>query len=213
MNSGTRRPLTREEKKTCENLKRVWTVKKRELDLTQVRICEKLGITQAAFSQFINGLIPIPTKTLMAIALALKISVKDISPELGKRLEVLQAFSPEKRTLPVLFSLNDTPHPAMGTVPINNKYSKNSAPYLVFVDQEIGKNLYTGDYFIVDGLRPPRIQHNVFVHLFDNTKYIGKLLEITEFTVTLKTLDTQKTLVIDNSLINIMHDAPGVHRA
>lgn len=76
-----RRPLTEQEIFWKDNLKRIWTEKKKSLGLTQDKLAELCGWkTQGAVSNYMNGRMALNTDAKLKFAKALEVPVSDIDP-------------------------------------------------------------------------------------------------------------------------------------
>jgi len=65
-----------------ENLKREWQHRKKLLKLTQTKAAAKIGWTQSAFSQYLNGTTKLNTPAILKLAKLLEISPTAIDPTL-----------------------------------------------------------------------------------------------------------------------------------
>lgn len=85
---GTRRrPLTKEQEADAKRLNALWLRQKRALGLTQEQVAADCGWnTQAAFSQYLLGRIPLNLKAALKISAALQVNVYDFSPRLAMLL-------------------------------------------------------------------------------------------------------------------------------
>lgn len=77
---ANRRTLTPEEKACADRAKSLWLAKMRRERLTQADAAAKLGFSVSAFSQYINGKIPLNTDTTAALAKYFGVSPRDINP-------------------------------------------------------------------------------------------------------------------------------------
>lgn len=83
-----RRPLTHDEQGDAKRLNAIWLRQKRALRLTQEQVAADCGwYTQAAFSQYLLGRIPLNLPAALRIAKALKVSVSEFSPRLASLLQ------------------------------------------------------------------------------------------------------------------------------
>ena len=78
---ANRRTLTPEEKACADRAKSLWLVKMRRERLTQADAAAKLGFSVSAFSQYINGVIPLNTDVTAALAKYFGVSPRDINPD------------------------------------------------------------------------------------------------------------------------------------
>lgn len=97
MPTNDRRPLTLEEKEDARRLREIWLLyKARHLGAKQVHIAEKCGWTSGgAFSQYINGKIPLNFKTLYQLAKALEVDPAQISPSKASEASAKAKAIPE----------------------------------------------------------------------------------------------------------------------
>jgi transcriptional regulator with XRE-family HTH domain len=83
-----RRELTAEEKKTAQRITRLWEAKQTEYKdkfgrkLPQSEAAHEMGITQGAFSQYINGTIPTNINIVVAFSNYLNADPIEIAPHL-----------------------------------------------------------------------------------------------------------------------------------
>lgn len=76
-----RRPLTETEQQDSERLKKVWDIRSRELNLTQLDASKQFGFAnQSAVSQYLNAKIPLNLDAAAKFAKILHVSIADISP-------------------------------------------------------------------------------------------------------------------------------------
>lgn len=82
-----RRPLSHDEEADAKRLNALWLRQKRARRLTQEQVAADCGWnTQAAFSQYLLGRIPLNLEAALKIAAALQVAVSDISPRLAMLL-------------------------------------------------------------------------------------------------------------------------------
>lgn len=70
------------QKQIVQNFKRIWSQKQKELQITQVQASKKLGFTQGAFSQYLNGITELNAPAIVKIADFLQIPPTDIDPDI-----------------------------------------------------------------------------------------------------------------------------------
>lgn len=73
-----------------ENLRRIWDIKKREMDITQVEAAAKLDWTQGAFSQYLNDITEMSPQTIIKLANFLEVPPSDIDPNIDSSLPDVQ---------------------------------------------------------------------------------------------------------------------------
>lgn len=79
------RDLTTDEIEDAKRLRKLWSEKKEELHLSQVKAAKELGYSsQSAVSQYINGKVPINFQTAAKFAKLLKTDIQLIAPRFGK---------------------------------------------------------------------------------------------------------------------------------
>lgn len=80
---GPKRRITPEDKRAADNLKRIWTERRKKLGLTQERVAELFGEkTQGLISQYINGRIALGPVATLRFAHILKCSPQEIRPDM-----------------------------------------------------------------------------------------------------------------------------------
>jgi transcriptional regulator with XRE-family HTH domain len=67
-----------------ENLKREWHYRKKLLKLTQTKAASRIGWTQSAFSQYLNGTTRLNTPAILKLAKLLEIPPTAIDPSLSE---------------------------------------------------------------------------------------------------------------------------------
>lgn len=84
---GTRRDLTAAEKADAKRLRAAWESVKESLGLNQEQAAFQCGWkTQGAFSQYVNGKVPLNLEALLKIAKVIKADPMKISPRLTRTL-------------------------------------------------------------------------------------------------------------------------------
>jgi transcriptional regulator with XRE-family HTH domain len=68
------------------NLRKIWDSKKIEMEVTQTEAAGKLGWTQGAFAQYVNGLTVMSPQTITKLANFLSVDPRDIDPNIGNHL-------------------------------------------------------------------------------------------------------------------------------
>lgn len=94
MKNDRKRPLTPEEKTECEALKAIWELKKKGLGITQEGAGEKLGMSQAAVSHYLNARTALNLPVASQFAKLLRCSIADFSPRLEAEVEAYFTKAP-----------------------------------------------------------------------------------------------------------------------
>ena len=68
------------------NFKRLWKARRQELDITQKTAADRLGMTQGAFSQYLNGHTEINEKAVLKIAKFLGVPPVEIDPTFDQKM-------------------------------------------------------------------------------------------------------------------------------
>lgn len=77
------RELTEQETKAAKILKQAWLQKKSQhKDLSQEKLAEKLGLTQAGVSHYLNGRRAIGLELLMKFCSELDVDILDVYPDI-----------------------------------------------------------------------------------------------------------------------------------
>lgn len=84
-----RRQLTEHEILCAQRLRRIWDAKKKALGLTQELAGERLGMTQGAVGQYLNGRVPMNLETKIKFAELLDVGVEEIDDDLLQHPTVL----------------------------------------------------------------------------------------------------------------------------
>lgn len=100
------RDLTTDEIEDAKRLRKLWSEKKEELHLSQVKAAKELGYSsQSAVSQYLNGKVPINFQTAAKFAKLLKTDIQHIAPRFNKLVTNPIPSSLEGYVAPVLGSL------------------------------------------------------------------------------------------------------------
>lgn len=83
------------------NLRKIWDKKKREMEITQIEAADKLGWTQGAFSQYLNGITELGPTATIKLANFLGVDPEEIDPAIHDNL-------PGVHRVPVRYDLNST---------------------------------------------------------------------------------------------------------
>ena len=83
------------------NLRKIWDKKKREMEITQIEAADKLGWTQGAFSQYLNGITELGPTATIKLANFLSVDPEEIDPAIHDNL-------PGVHRVPVRYDLNST---------------------------------------------------------------------------------------------------------
>lgn len=83
-----------------KNLRRIWDVRKREMQIRQVEAAEKLGWTQGAFSQYLIGITEMSPTTIIKLANFLDVDPTEIDPL------ILQSL-PNVQKKPIVFAVDN----------------------------------------------------------------------------------------------------------
>lgn len=170
------RTFTAEDARKAKRLKRVWEAKKKEINLTQVQIAEKLDITQGMFSQMLNGHVAIPKFLLLRISKILKVPAEEIDPE------IREALTPEfdlegsvEVTYPVMFTTTgDKPSTGKHTAMKRNKVSHGYA--VEVTNEDYAPFIKIGSVIIIDPLTSIDKDDNVFVRTIDNKSFLARFV-------------------------------------
>ena len=77
-------PITAKEREMADRLYSVWLKKKALLGLSQERVADLFGCTQANISQYLNGKIPLNTDAIFKFSKILEIAPEEINPDIGE---------------------------------------------------------------------------------------------------------------------------------
>ena len=88
MSETNPRRITERDRMIARRLSNLWSVKKRELELTQEKVAEAIGVTQSAYSQMLHCRMVIPTETILKLALVFRESPIKIDPSFYKRFDI-----------------------------------------------------------------------------------------------------------------------------
>ena len=147
--------------KAVENFKRIWNIRKREMDITQVEAAEKLNWTQGAFSQYLNAITEMSPQTIIKLANFLDVDPLEIDPDIDKSL-------PDITTYPITHNLSDPNVKTNKTLTYHNIINLQ----FITVDKEI-------ELVKDNGLSPPAkypagVQIG-YIDMFDSPSYTPKM--------------------------------------
>ena len=77
---------TKNQEQIVKNLQRIWNVRKKEMEITQVEAAKKLNWTQGAFSQYLNAITEMSPHTVIKIANFLDVTPQEIDPNIDSAL-------------------------------------------------------------------------------------------------------------------------------
>tara|TARA_R100000541_G_scaffold43307_1_gene50594 strand:+ start:1262 stop:1858 length:597 start_codon:yes stop_codon:yes gene_type:complete len=86
--------------KIVTNLRRIWNVRKKEMEITQVEAAKKLNWTQGAFSQYLNAITEMSPTTIIKLANFLDVDPTEIDPL------ILQSL-PNVHKTPIVFAVDN----------------------------------------------------------------------------------------------------------
>jgi len=72
------------------NLRKIWDLKKHEMQITQVQAAETLGWTQGAFSQYLNAITELNPSAVIKLANFLGVDPVEIDPDIDRVLPDVQ---------------------------------------------------------------------------------------------------------------------------
>ncbi|MFO1434179.1 MAG: helix-turn-helix domain-containing protein [Candidatus Competibacteraceae bacterium] len=84
-----RRQLTIQQAESARFLLQIWNERKVQLGLTQKKAADMLGITQSAIGQYLHGIIPLNTDTVIKFARLLGVAPSEISPDTAEKFDVV----------------------------------------------------------------------------------------------------------------------------
>ena len=87
--SEKKRPLTSEELLEAKKLNEIYKSKKKELNLSQLRIGGLMNISQGAVNHYLNGINALNYESAAQFSKILQVPVSDFSPRLAKKIELL----------------------------------------------------------------------------------------------------------------------------
>lgn len=179
LNSPFAKPLTDGDIKAAKRLKTIWVDKKQDLMLTQEKVAEKLDISQAAVSKYLNGRIALNVQATLAWAAILKVPPEEIRPDRKKYF----SSTIQKKKLPLLAELTSS-----GSVRQFNKFVTVSMPIdgdfkTVSIKTTIIPGYFNGQIVLFDeGKEPNKSRHAVaeyngdyFIAKYDNEKWLNVL--------------------------------------
>ena len=86
------------------NLRKIWSQKKHEMQITQVEAADKLGWTQGAFSQYLNGITELGASATIKLANFLGVDPVEIDPKIDNSL-------PGVHRVPVRYNIGNASTP------------------------------------------------------------------------------------------------------
>ena len=104
MTARVMRLLTNADIDAARNLKRIYFRKKKELNLSQKKLEEVVGMQQATISQYMNSVIALNTSAVLKFAKALRVHPEDIDPRLGRLIREVSDYESNRQLIPILHS-------------------------------------------------------------------------------------------------------------
>lgn len=171
MSVSTIRTITEQDEEISARLKSIWNEKKKGLNLTQIKACEKLDVSQSFFSQCLNAKVAIPKIYVIKFAALLKESPDKIDPTITKALKILDK-PVTQNVVPVLFTLNN--HRPKESFVETHSLSIVGSVYAVEVDtNEYAPFIRQGSHIICDPNTEIKEDDTVFVRLTDGSSFIN----------------------------------------
>lgn len=178
------RELTKEERDDARRLKAIWTAKKEQLHLSQVKAAKELGYnSQGAISQYLNGRVSLNFQAAAKFAKLLRVELQEISPRFAPLMSKPVPSSLDGFTAPLTGKLG-----GMETSDVLDwfAYSKRFCEIvgvpaehikLVKVEDSTFKEFPAGTVFLVDDREQTSPSDGVYL-LQDGNKIIGRRLTI-----------------------------------
>jgi phage repressor protein C with HTH and peptisase S24 domain len=88
MGAERKKPLTYEQAAACRRLRKLWDARRRELQLTQDKAAEAVGVTQGAIGNQLNGRLAVSLRALSKWSKLLRVNPSEIDPVLAKQLVI-----------------------------------------------------------------------------------------------------------------------------
>lgn len=96
---------TTAEQQATENLQAIWSIKRKELKLTQADLADRFGsITQSAINHYLTGRSPLNVDAVVNFARCLHVKPWDIYPELFVGVDLGVTLTNEERSLISLYN-------------------------------------------------------------------------------------------------------------
>lgn len=96
---------TTAEQQATENLRAIWSIKRKELKLTQADLAERFGsITQSAINHYLTGRYPLNVDAVVNFARCLHVKPWDIYPELFVGIDLGANLTTEEKILISLYN-------------------------------------------------------------------------------------------------------------
>lgn len=140
------------------NLRKIWDQKKHEMQVTQIEAAAKLGWTQGAFSQYLNGITELGPSAVIKLANFLSVDPTDIDPNIADGL-------PHVKRVDVRYTISNA-----------NKILNESSGYNLLIGDHIfrikvDKDLGTEPFLIQKGTMITVVAENALDYLPKNTDF------------------------------------------
>ena len=206
MNTPVRK-ITQKDKQNADRLNSLWQRKRKSLDLTQVIISKKLGISQPAFSQYLSCSIVLNIDMILKISHLLKVHPSEIDPDLDTGFLLVESATRILK-LPVLFSTSKKMGEVMGTVVevefVESK--KQAAPiYAVYVaedvivdrpNEKVGKGIFLeGSYLNISPTSKLKRGDVAWITLTNGERFIGAVASNTMNSLTLHNISYPNDMI------------------
>lgn len=209
------RELTAKEKKVAATAKRLFEDRKASLNLNQTSAGKQLGMAQATFGQYLNGVIPCNTDFILKLAALLNVGPEKIDPNVNYTLTRAMAGSIPLKRIPLLGTTSG--ERIIGTIDLQfiNEADKKQDFYGVMVDAAAYAPSYTLHSVAVaapSGFLKPN--DHVIVKRKDSLKYeIKYLITIDAESVAIGDLTTSKKEIIPLDELDNLHKIAHVKMA
>lgn len=185
--------LSPADKKAATKLKAIYTSQKNRLGLTQNRLAEHLGITQASVAQYLNGVIPLNLTKVLQFAALLEVDPAEVYPELTKGLNVANVM---ESTVPIWGAMNGFYIPE-AAIKIKGAKMYNHTLAIMVTDNDMAPIFKNGDAVLIDvhPTRQPEPGDAILVKFTDCPRWMPlKLIDMSDSTLTAERLYNDKCM-------------------
>lgn len=190
------RVITPADLANANRLKAIYNAKKRELDLTQTKLADKLGMKQGAVAQYINGSIALNYEAVIEFAKVLKTEPWNIDPTLNV-LKPGNSTGEREVVVNIEATLSGTGKPRNSSITIRyGGMTEHIAGYEADNDS-FAPFLRKGDIAVIDKSLQPEPGDDIIVRYQAGASSVGELVKHTAKAITIQSYADQAEHTIE----------------
>lgn len=183
------REITQKDRLHARNLNKLWKIKSKELQVTQLDAAKHFGVTQSAISQYLNCIVALNTDAILKFADFLKVPPQEIAPDIKIGL-----YRVSKRTINVIDTIGKT---MKNTNQINSAVTSEFCAAVLITTDDFAPRIYPNEYIVVDKNIPIQ-QGFAWVNLKNSKSTIGNIVKLNKKSIVLSHPVSGETGTIKN---------------